>query len=262
MLRDIPNSCNPKTNICIVGDVNVPNISWINGSGALKGLPRSLCLEKDLVQTLNDNFWHQHINFNTRFREHQEPSCLDLVITNDPSIVETLNQGTPLGKSDHITLRIHLRLHPSITPFTRDKFNFNRGDYAGFNNALKCTDWDQLNDYMEVDTCWNYLKGKIMTAAVEYIPKKSTRQTHKPAWLDKGTLTLIRQRNIAWHKYRFTKFQHHLEVYRRLRNNVTRSVHTARRRLEARIALDVKNAPKAFGDMLIQSESPIMRKVF
>jgi len=39
----------------------------------------------------------------TRYREHNEPSVLDLVLTNS-DIIEDLEYLSPIGKSDHVLL--------------------------------------------------------------------------------------------------------------------------------------------------------------
>ena len=56
------------------------------------------------VDCLQDNFLFQEVIFNTRYREGQQPSLLDLVIVNEEhSLLTTLLQSkSPPGKSDHI----------------------------------------------------------------------------------------------------------------------------------------------------------------
>ena len=40
----------------------------------------------------------------TRVRHGQEPSVLDLVLTNEEGMIENIEYGNPLGKSDHLVL--------------------------------------------------------------------------------------------------------------------------------------------------------------
>ena len=37
-------------------------------------------------------------------RHGQEPSVLDLVLTNEEGMIENIDYGNPLGKSDHLVL--------------------------------------------------------------------------------------------------------------------------------------------------------------
>ena len=51
----------------------------------------------DITQDL---FLKQHVDFNTRFREGNESSMLDLIFTNEDYMIENLISIAPLGKSD------------------------------------------------------------------------------------------------------------------------------------------------------------------
>ena len=50
------------------------------------------------VETLRDCYLYQYIDKPTRTRVGQEPSILDLVITNEEGMVEELNISVHLGK--------------------------------------------------------------------------------------------------------------------------------------------------------------------
>ena len=56
------------------------------------------------MEALRDSFFHQHIVQPTRVRHGQEPSVLDLVLTNEEGMIENIEYGNPLGKSDHLVL--------------------------------------------------------------------------------------------------------------------------------------------------------------
>ena len=53
-----------------------------------------------LFECIRDNFLYKHPDSFTRFRERQDPCCLDLVLT-DKEIIEDLKKGDKLGASDH-----------------------------------------------------------------------------------------------------------------------------------------------------------------
>ena len=61
----------------IVGDFNFPEINWeswtVNSSETHPAFK--------LIECLRDNFLFQHVQSNTRHRFGQEPSCLDLVLS-------------------------------------------------------------------------------------------------------------------------------------------------------------------------------------
>ena len=68
----------------------------IEGSGS--SLPANFF---DITQDL---FLKQHVDFNTRFREGDNPSMLDLIFTIEDYMIENLISIAPLGKSDHVGL--------------------------------------------------------------------------------------------------------------------------------------------------------------
>ena len=59
-------------------------------------------LPASFFDVTQDLFLKQHVDFNTRFREGNEPSMLDLIFTD--SMIENLKSIGPLGKSDHVVL--------------------------------------------------------------------------------------------------------------------------------------------------------------
>ena len=75
------------SHISIVGDFNYKNINWSNHSAPRTAsdleTPESLFLD-----SINDCFLTQHVTQHTRARGTDEPSLLDLVITNDPGMIE------------------------------------------------------------------------------------------------------------------------------------------------------------------------------
>ena len=57
------------------------------------------------MDTTEDLFWTQHVDFATHAREGQTPTTLDLVFTNDPNIIAIMVKSSPLGKNDHCLVK-------------------------------------------------------------------------------------------------------------------------------------------------------------
>ena len=45
----------------------------------------------------------QHIDLYTRFREGQDPFCLDILFTEEEEITDSIKIGDKLGGSDHVS---------------------------------------------------------------------------------------------------------------------------------------------------------------
>ena len=61
------------------------------------------------IEALRDSYLYQYITQPTKIRQGQEPSILDLIVTNEEGMVEGMKYLNPLGKSDHIILCFDFR---------------------------------------------------------------------------------------------------------------------------------------------------------
>ena len=83
-----------------MGDFNLKEINWkTNDASTSENHMATLFLE-----CIRDTYLFQHVKENTRFRENEESSLLDLVLTNEENMINNIQFLPSLGKSDHITL--------------------------------------------------------------------------------------------------------------------------------------------------------------
>ena len=75
-----------------MGDFNYPGIDWRTSKGSSK-------VDITFIETLNDNYLHQHVREPTR-----GDRILDLVLSSSESDIDTIETSFSLGKSDHKTL--------------------------------------------------------------------------------------------------------------------------------------------------------------
>jgi len=79
-------------------------------------------------EVIPKSFLTQHLHNPTRCRGSNEPSILDLVLT-DGDLLNTRDYLNPLGKSDHSVLSIACDIIISNKMFV-EQFNYSVGDYA------------------------------------------------------------------------------------------------------------------------------------
>ena len=65
--------------------------------------------EFKFIENLRENFLVQMVDNYTRYRQGQDPSILDLIITNNDTLVEDLQYDPPIGKSDHLMLTFKIK---------------------------------------------------------------------------------------------------------------------------------------------------------
>ena len=85
--------------ILVVGDFNYPEHNWgegepVAGIGERNSAPKFLECTRDV-------FFTQHVKQPTRHRLHQILNFLDLVFSNEDGMVNDVEVGESLGKSDH-----------------------------------------------------------------------------------------------------------------------------------------------------------------
>lgn len=84
----------------ILGDFYFPGINW--GSWSVNRSETHPSFQ--FIECLRDNYLAEHVNSFTRYREGQDPGCLDLILTEDDVIIENLQFGDKLGASDHVSI--------------------------------------------------------------------------------------------------------------------------------------------------------------
>ena len=94
------------------------------------------------IEAVRDCFLFQHIEESTRTRGNEDPSLIDLLLTNEEMQVSNAVHHSPLGKSDHsvITFNYHCYLD-----FSKPKicYNYHKADYDGMNSELETSNWTE-----------------------------------------------------------------------------------------------------------------------
>ena len=111
----------------ICGDFNYPEIDWQNESSNENSGHCS-----SFLNTIQDCFLHQHVTEPTRYGE--EPSLLDLVLSNEEAMVYNLANEPGLGDSDHITLTFDLICQKGYYEKLQPQPNFFKADYSRIRN--------------------------------------------------------------------------------------------------------------------------------
>ncbi|GAA52612.1 vinculin [Clonorchis sinensis] len=88
------------THLLLVGDFNAPKAPWTE----LQCVGSSGPFTAALTEVVQQSAWTQHVVAPTRYRAGQQPSLLDLVITNERHFVDQVTINAPLGHSDHCVL--------------------------------------------------------------------------------------------------------------------------------------------------------------
>ena len=162
-----------RDKIVIAGDFNYPDIDWTN----------DICNKADdhiaskFLPCTQENYLNQIIESPTHFRGNQNPTLIDLILTNDVNFVQDLAFHPPFGKSHHVVLTFSIDLNPIYTegdPIL--KYQMNKGDYVQMKTYFSKVDWnDVTSDNNALDDISERFVDVLNTARDQFVPKKFVR---------------------------------------------------------------------------------------
>lgn len=230
--------------IVILGDFNLPSITWIDGSGFCNSSESSVFT---LCQALVDNNLFQLIDSPTR-----EENYLDLLITSIVEGVSNINVSNCEGvavSSDHkaVTFDLHFacRYHNIIN---RLSFNLNKADFVGLRFAFANDPLENLlsasSDDIKGD--WETWKSAFLHKLEEFIPKRKPRNFIVPPWIDGEALHAIRKKNTLRKKALNKDSSTLWEKFRQLRKEVKYLIRSKHLSYLKDIADNCYSQPKRF----------------
>ena len=188
--RDIISSLNflhsTYNHVVIMGDFNSSDINWTTLS-ASSTFSHSLC---ELVFKFN---LQQLVTSTT----HLRGSILDLVITNSPDLITSMQVDSNICSnfSDHYLITFSTRL---CTPIRKTKiFHYSRADLEGlflyFANQM-------YSNTMDINSLWLDLRESIKTACNLFIPSSYTSIHSNPPWFTSQTRHNLKCAKSARHR--------------------------------------------------------------
>ena len=235
--------------VLIVGDFNHPTVTWnpdphIEQHHA-EGHPDLL-----FVECLHDAYLHQHVNQPTRYREDQQPTTDDLILTSNELLIDDLTYSSHLGQSDHITLNFNIDFTTKPEPeSTQTKtYRYHKTDVKKMKEMLDL-DWESLLANKPIEEAYDTFLSKYEEAKQQCVPvvtNNGDSKFKKPIWMKYKTEDTVKKKQQAWRQYLKTKHPNKKEEYRRARNAATHQTTNDRKDFEKKLAAEVKTNNKAF----------------
>ena len=160
---------NPS-HLLIMGDMNFNDINWDNLTCKTTNKDD---INYKFLECIRDCYLFQHVNENTRQRGEDNPSMLDLIFTNEEYMIPSVEYLSPLGKSDHSTLKFEIICKLDKKP-PKIVTQINKGNYKQMKEALASVDWEEhMNADLDVNELWKIFTDKYYTVEKDYIPTKT-----------------------------------------------------------------------------------------
>ena len=244
------------SHVCIVGDFNFKHINWNDWTTRFS----DESAENKFLETCRDCFLHQNVENPTRKRGDDEPSLLDLVLTNEQTQIDEVTHNPPIGKSDHDLLSFEFSCYVEYSK-PKKTFNYLKGDFDEMRTNLANSNWFEkysmlsLDKEVKPDDLWNCLKIQLLKLRDEFIPLRKYDTTWKSKGsvpLDKDIRDAIKNKErthrcwIKSHKNSTAHFEENRLKYTKARNKLNNLLRKRKRKLEREIALQAKSNPKVF----------------
>ena len=235
-----------------MGDFNYREINWKSwttphGEGSK---------ESKFMEAVRDCFLFQHVEEPTRIRGNDNPSLIDLILTNEELQVSEVVHHAPLGKSDHsvITFNYHCYLDFSKP---RICYQYHKADFESMKRDLESTNWKQTflmeGRNKDPETLWNTLKAKLLELRNKYVP---TRKINAGANCVKGSFPINKDVQQAikdkhshhrrWIRCKGRGDKTMRDAYTKSRRNVRKLIRQSKRSFEKELAATSKKNPKLF----------------
>lgn len=227
-------AANSTVDVFITGDFNHRTIDWNTLNAQAEG--------RKFLELTQECFLTQHVDRPTR-----GVNILDLVLSNNHDAVENLRVVEPLSTSDHNIVLFDIVSSVKTTCWKEDYYDYRSGKYDDMREYLRSFDWYGIMEDKDTDYMWLFLKKTLDEAVGMFVPKRSRRGKHnRPMWWNKNIARARKAKTTWYNRYMKTNKQEDFENYKRTRNQATRLVRQAKRRLENRLAKNIKQDPKAF----------------
>ena len=240
------------SHICLVGDFNYRNINWKTWTTPHADSSK----EFKFIEAVRDCFLFQHVQEPTRARGNDDPSLIDLILTNEELHVSDVVHHAPLGKSDHsvITFNYHCYLD-----FSKPKicYQYHKADFDAMIKELESSNWKEkfiveAND-KGPEELWSLLKCKLIELRNKFVPTKKIK-TGINGWkgtfpINKTVQSAIKEKHSLhrrWIKSKRCGNNALREAYHKSRCRVKKMIRQAKRSFEKELASGSTKNPKQF----------------
>ena len=183
------------TNLLIMGDFNYKSISWTFSTSLKEDSD-----EFKFIENLRDNFLVQMVDNYTRYKQGQDPSILDSIITNNDTLVEDLQYDPSIGKSDHLMLTFKIKSYLQDSSSSSERPNYEKGNYTKMSELLHNINWNKLLPDKDVNEQWKIFKNILLSMRYTYIPNRK-RRIKSNHFVNPRLAEIIRKKKRSWQRY-------------------------------------------------------------
>ena len=169
----------------ILGDLNFPDINWMNSTFKTNGIDDVFFNGMSLLGM------NQFVCDPTRMSKSNNNNILDLIFSNDPLSVHIADHLAPLSTSDHHVIEFSIFTTSSHNNVTTDDdsspastrlpiYKWSEANFVAINDQLKSIDWHQLfGSNFDAESIWSGFKSIIWPIIDIHTPKTMIHHSKK-----------------------------------------------------------------------------------
>ena len=218
----------------IVGDFNYSDIDWVNNTSSAKS--------RQFLDTVNDQFISQHIDFST----HVSGTMPDLVLASSENLILDIENNGTIGSSDHTSILVNINSKPVIKCEKIGKKDWRKADYDKIKDDVNNVCWSAMFQDKDAEECWIILRDQLHKSTEDHVPVQRPRKPGKPPWMNQQVLRIIRRKKRCWKRYSMHKDNTSHQEYKKAEKFAKNAVRNAKKKFEKSLAKEAKSNPKAF----------------
>ena len=200
-------------NICLMGDLNLPNINTNTG------LPSNNNNNSELYYNIFQEFGLTH---KMHAPTHQNGNTLDFILTTFPEKFKKVYAEHSSIDSDHFMVNFSLNLEhklPNAPP--RFVLNYNKANWSGLKDDIYKSNLNHsIQDCKDINVCCSYWTDTITKFVNKHIPKIKTKNSNTPPWIDGDVLNLSNRKETARRRANKVNTDQSWTKYKKLRNKL------------------------------------------
>ncbi|KAI8510107.1 hypothetical protein Bbelb_125350 [Branchiostoma belcheri] len=204
-------------NVIILGDFNTPGIKWdttvADNSQAYTG-------QAEKLLNLMDN----HGLFQTVQEPTRNGNLLDLVLVNNPNIIEKTTVVPGISDHDMVLVDVNLALKQNRKP-KRKVYIRTKADEPAIKKDLTdyATNFHKRTQDMSVTQKWSDFKDKMKDTMNKHIPSKITSSRYNLPWFNRNLRRHCRKKQRLYNKAKKTGQEEDWNKYKRVKKGVQKA---------------------------------------
>ena len=258
-------------NLVVVGDLNLPNVDWELGivRKPVGSTDKRYIIQSEYLDVFMSKSLKWHIsNEVTRIRKVNDTiqqSTLDQVLSNNESLINSVDFAPPLGKSDHKSMLIELNFHHNTEYLSSIKKNWFKVDSEFIKTNGDCIDWEYSATNLSVESMWQELYAKMQSIA-DKVPDRILKTNaagdvlQKLPWDCSKLVRKRKEKDQTWNAFDVTPSMTNFHTALQKQSEYQKCEFDAKVKYEKKIVNKLKTNSKPFYNYL-KSKNKIKRTV-